>query len=328
MNLATLASHVCNKVRQTDTEAVARCKEFISDRYNFIWAEGLWRDSIYQYNIHVETVTNGNCDIYNNPDAGLAGHYLFPRVVDRVLSIRRDDGELSIDTNERMFQSSPDLFAETGTPVRFTVMNPAAFMNVNNQTLFVEIEDASDTNVPVTFTYIDHNGERKITTVNANGIFPSSGTAAIALATCIERVTKPATTGGVWIVDDAGTFGLKRFDAEETIYEPTAHVLFTPAPDANVDMKALVKKKAMALTSDYDQPELRGVDNCLMAFAQGDMLQRARQYTKADNCYQQGIVLLKQLKDQATIQERTRQFLVPDCESADVNFYPNPFSSW
>jgi hypothetical protein len=47
------------------------------------------------------------------------------------------------------------------------------------------------------------------------------------------------------------------------------------------------------LTSDLDSPALNGIDNALLAFAEGDMLTRDRQYSKAQMMYADGVAQVK-----------------------------------
>jgi len=47
------------------------------------------------------------------------------------------------------------------------------------------------------------------------------------------------------------------------------------------------------LTNDTDSPALNGIDNALLAFAEGDMLTRDRQYSKAQMMYADGVAQIK-----------------------------------
>lgn len=47
------------------------------------------------------------------------------------------------------------------------------------------------------------------------------------------------------------------------------------------------------LTNDTDSPALQGIDNALLAFAEGDMLTRDRQYSKAQMMYADGVAQVR-----------------------------------
>lgn len=70
-----------------------------------------------------------------------------------------------------------------------------------------------------------------------------------------------------------------------------------PAPDASANQFMLVYgKKVFAPLGASDTPILRNIDNCLIAFVQGDMLQRQRQYAKSQALEQQASSLLEQMR--------------------------------
>lgn len=77
-------------------------------------------------------------------------------------------------------------------------------------------------------------------------------------------------------------------------------------------IRVLGKLRAPTFTNDNDDPGLTGIDNCLIAFAQADMLERERQYSKAQVCMQEGQALLAQLKRVETVQQAHNQRFVPE----------------
>ena len=68
--------------------------------------------------------------------------------------------------------------------------------------------------------------------------------------------------------------------------------------------------------SDTDTTHLTNIENCLIAFATGDMLRFLRRYPQADSHFAEGQALLEQLKRIETVQMAHRQRIVPD-----ENFY-------
>ena len=85
-------------------------------------------------------------------------------------------------------------------------------------------------------------------------------------------------------------------------------------------VRVLGKRTAPNFTNDLDQPGLTGVENCLLAFVQADMLQRERHYAKAQSLYQEGQLLLGQLKGQEAIQQAHEQRIIPEGGYGDENW--------
>lgn len=57
------------------------------------------------------------------------------------------------------------------------------------------------------------------------------------------------------------------------------------------------KRKLQPMVLDTDSPMVRGIDNALLAFAQGDMLERSRQYQKAAAKNTEGSALIEGARD-------------------------------
>lgn len=74
-------------------------------------------------------------------------------------------------------------------------------------------------------------------------------------------------------------------------------------PADDVTIRVLGKRVCPTFSDDNDVPGINGVDNCLLAFAQADMLQRERQYGKAQAVQQEAGALLDQLKTLEMVQQ-------------------------
>ena len=89
-----------------------------------------------------------------------------------------------------------------------------------------------------------------------------------------------------------------------------------PTPDAAGTLYVLGKLKWVAL-DDNDSPCLRGVDNALLAYVEADMLERARQYGKAQNKYAEGKALEQVMTDIEKVQQASGSRVVPLEEGYD-----------
>ena len=88
-------------------------------------------------------------------------------------------------------------------------------------------------------------------------------------------------------------------------------------PEDATTVRVLGKRKCPRFSDDNDQPPVRGMENLLIAMAQGDMLERERQYGKANLKFQEGVALLNQFKAEETIQQAHNQRIIPDSGFGD-----------
>jgi hypothetical protein len=83
-----------------------------------------------------------------------------------------------------------------------------------------------------------------------------------------------------------------------------------PVPVTAGTLYVLGKLKWVAL-GDSDTPCLRGCDNALLAFAEGDMLERSRQYAKAQNKYAEAAASVQIMKDIERGQQSITSQIIP-----------------
>ncbi len=124
--------------------------------------------------------------------------------------------------------------------------------------------------------------------------------------------SKPTTDGTLFLL----LFGDSLFEvpAADTVAKRYPRIRLLPKPTASTAFKCLVKKAPTPLSDDSDEPELAGVENCLMTFAQADMLQHARQYAKAMEVQKEALALLEQFKGMELIQQANRRQVTPDVD--------------
>jgi hypothetical protein len=93
-----------------------------------------------------------------------------------------------------------------------------------------------------------------------------------------------------------------------------------------IQQKFLVLGKApvSGFSTDEDGPMLRGSDNCLIAFATADMLERGRQYGKAQAKLQEAGALLQQMLAVDQAQSAGIMRLIPDVtvEAGSIEDFP------
>lgn len=89
-----------------------------------------------------------------------------------------------------------------------------------------------------------------------------------------------------------------------------ARIRLNPTPDVAGTLYALCKLKWVAL-GDSDSPCLRGIDNALLAFAEGDMLERGRKYEQAKVKFAEGASHLAVMSDIERGQQQQNSTIVP-----------------
>lgn len=87
-----------------------------------------------------------------------------------------------------------------------------------------------------------------------------------------------------------------------------------PAPNSDTTLLVTGKRTLTNLTSDTATPVLRNIDNALIAYATGDMLERQRQYGKAQAKFSEGASLLQEMIAIETSQGANVPRIIPDVE--------------
>lgn len=98
-----------------------------------------------------------------------------------------------------------------------------------------------------------------------------------------------------------------------------ARIKLSPTPDAAGTLYALCKLKWVTL-GDSDSPCLRGIDNALLAFAEGDMLERNRKYEQAKVKFAEGSAHLAVMANIERDQQQQNSTVVP-CDIGDNTPY-------
>lgn len=317
MTLSEMADFVCGKVRQTDANSVTRCKTYLRRRYEMICQEELWRDLVWQYSFTFTPNTVASPESYG-------GIYMFPTVVDKVLAIRRAEGGIDNVAAESLFRFDTDWWAQTGFSINYVHLPPCVAI-LPDAFSFHDLRiyaGGGDSGLTWKVVFLDSEQVRHTVsnTFSTSGVAEETDNVRI-----VEKVTKPTTEQISTLTTNQGDQDLVVCPADSVTFPVRIPVQLIPWPDQATDFRALVKKKVVPLDDDNAETEVRGVDNCLMAFAQGDMLERARQYGKAQAVAQEAVALLRQLKTVAVVQEETTQQIVPRVETmsgtVDGEFY-------
>lgn len=130
--------------------------------------------------------------------------------------------------------------------------------------------------------------------------------------------TCTAPANGSSSYDDSGAVGelsadlLATLEDEDKTAAKRQRIRLVEKPSGSVTLRILAKRKPTAFDDDNDEPGITGIENCLIAFATGDMLQRERQYSKAQILFQEGVELLNQLKRVEVVQQAHHTRIIPE----------------
>lgn len=205
---------------------------------------------------------------------------------------------------------------------------PGSIINVSSNN---QADQTGPQAVQVKVTWRDSTDTYTITTGLPFNLTPPDGLGFIE----IESIFKPLTQGVFQIVLE--NFLINQFGNltnQTTIGTMAAASLKTPSyqrvrifpiPTAPTTLNVLGKKPFIPLTFPTEVPAIRNLDNCLIAFAMGDMLERARQFGKAQAQYQEAAALLSELAKIETIQAANNTQFVPEGGYGDCFFAPGRY---
>lgn len=395
MNLLALANFICGKVSQSAAEDVLACKGFLQRRFEMLWQDQLWKESLVQY---TQTISKTG---YTPTSTWLPTKQvlLLPPNIERVLAMRTGDRHLNVQSQPHYFRMDFDAFQQSGAPVEFVNLPRAVWEFDTAQSLYlltsaadaeaklavdllaadgatinrVQVQGGATGNVAlgasdlvanllkgqtqgdvtlsVGTTATLHNGAPYIvifylykagvavgtqlvtgnSTVQINlsgpqadSISPRIGVAATAI---------PGGAGFIGLIDYAWPSAAFSFSSSQagavlvlaaaaTAAPQRCRIKLIGVPDDGTVLRILGKSAAPAFSNDNDEPGLSGVANCLIAFAQADMLQRERQYSKAQALQQEAQALLDQFKRQEVVQQAHHQRIIPE------DGYGNPYDMW
>lgn len=151
MTLSDLATFVCNTVNMSETSDVAACKSFLQRRFEMIWNDGLWKDSLCMFTASVSAAGSSLLSSLWMPSRGT---FVCPAFVDRVLAVRTDQRHLNVQRQEAYYRIDYDTFAKVGTPSEFVLLSPVVYewdlptsVSIGSQ--------AADNGAKVSLSYLD-----------------------------------------------------------------------------------------------------------------------------------------------------------------------------
>jgi hypothetical protein len=294
MTLAALANLICSKVRKTDADSVTACKGFLRQRHEMIYDAALWKDTVGIWSDYLD---------YNETLQQWQELFHCDYDIARVLGVRwRTNRDLSPASLGTWMQADPEFYEANGEPVGFVELE-ARGVSFNIPTpagVTITSSSAVDVGVEVEVSGVDDEGLEAVETV----VITAGDASTATLWTSIRSITKPVTTGMVTIEGTGAAPGRMRMPPHDTVSRccvlrfnriPVADTAdpFSDQPQVLIH----AKRKLTSFVRDNDGPMIRGSDNALLAFGLADMLERERQYGKAQAKVAEGQSLLQLMID-------------------------------
>lgn len=277
-SLDEITSLVCKKIGKVDTAARNRAKEAIRRRYRMIWDSQNWRES--------ETVATIAITASQQ-------QVIVPHLLERVKAARWDQDQVVYPTEiGALFEEDPAVFERTGTPIRFSELSSVATLVApGGKAITVVSDDATDTGIEISVRgeVDDIEDQEKIA---VNGTTVATGTK---LWDTLLSIGKPETYGNLTIKNTDGTTLVTLWPLERGRQHVRLWLHETPQ-----DAKSLLllgKRRLRDLWNDEDVPILRNIENALVSFVEADMLEYARQYSKAQVKLQEAAAHLAVMRD-------------------------------
>lgn len=305
MTFIDIVNYICGKVQDTSLEAIAECKKYVAKRYELTYNAFLWKDALSQVSINVDPAT----DSY-----AASGIVLIPNVIERVVGIRTPMTGLKPVPFEYFYRVNTDEWNNSGTPAKFALLNPIWKAITPVTAAVLDWADSDDAATEIQIVYFDQTGNRFV----LNQTCPITLTGQFFE---IESIFKPASTGALELKEGGTVFG--SLEASDTTTPTYQRIRLADKPTAAVVLNVLGKRPVIALTFDQQVPELRNIDNALIALGQGDMLEYLRHYGKAQAKFEEGANLVQELAKMETYQESENRQLIPDSGFGDSNFLTN-----
>lgn len=265
MTLIEMADLVCEKVNKTDDDSLALCKKFIRRRYQLIYDSYLWKDSL-----DIASISNNS-----NYPYGPTNLPIMPRWMERVVAVREGgDTNLTVEEQTLFFKKDPALYGRVGTCAGFHQVRPYWWSEYDPSTdLYFQSVAGGDDGKKV---YVRDND----TGVRLSANLVSTLRASISTEDMTDPyISKDVTSGSVVLFRESGGTEVTMASFETHLrYE---RIRLIDDPGEEVELLILGKRRIVNLEFDSDAPIIQNIDDAIIAHAQADMLERARQYAKA-----------------------------------------------
>jgi hypothetical protein len=335
MTLNEITQFACDKVGVNDDDSIALCKRMVENRYRVIWDKYLWRETIDLHTPDYLEAGQQDVILHEAPQ------------IERVLQVCKNDTDaLSPIEWNALWLTNPEAFNSSGSGIQrgFTLRRNSASKllpddldttiqvgndgTANTITLTGLASIASGVYVPSSYS-VDIEGEGNTTIARIfRELWSFTRLSTGTLDSC--AITTVAGGLSVAVLDD-------RFTKAPVF---PAFRLWEPLT-ASDEIRVLGKLRCPGFTGLHHTGDeipttmemidgtamIQGIDEALIAFAQGDMLQRQRQYGKAQILHQEGAGHVANLIQRQVDQAASGIRIIPQVESSIFQSHIGPAKS-
>lgn len=287
---ATLA---CRKIRITSDEAISRAKESARFRYIMIYDSALWDETKVTY-----TVSTAN------------NYIIMPYYCDRIVGVRCNGMEIPALEQQTIFRVAPTLYDQTGQPVNYSIMETSAIAQLpDTNPSLISFESDATGDIGVEMRLWGNNGntlQRETVTLAGTSVVNSVNS----YYDPVTVISKPTTIGTVTVKDANSNTLLTLFPEELSRTHP--RIRLHPQPDTSYSFLILYKKKPNPLVEDSDRPTISNIDNALLAYVEGDLLEWQKLYDQAQMKFTEASGLLAESRDLEKNQAQKNMRIIPE----------------
>lgn len=312
MTITEIQDMVTDKLGRTDDQAIDDCKRFIKRRYKMIWDSTLWLESLattVEWVTDRDVTLSTNIDVFNyNNSVTTVGD---AKKIERVLAVNFCEADVHAVTgitasslsdyfkynmDDTSTWSAGDVFYAYGFPNECPGLNGRKTVSVVHADYIAAGRPANWRGTTGNYTMTgwltaDENRFSEVAPVDWWHHFrvdPSK---------LIEQSTTTSTpTNFVHLPKDASG---------------NARIRLMPGPPAEGLLHVLGKVAWDDTITDDDSPVIQGIDEVLLAYAEGDMLERNRKRQQAQLKFQEGSAFLASIRMQQRDQFGTDTVITP-----------------
>jgi hypothetical protein len=292
MTLSEYIDVICMKMHRTDDASRNEARTYVRARYRTIYESVPWRDLT---------------EIGAVPLGG-AQETILPHIVGTVIACRWSTNMML--KNESLWTVlaiDPTRFDSTGEPISFSVISPSGARNSpGGMKLHLNTTDSSPNFI--ISVYGSFNGEERTESVAITGdgvvesLYEYDEIFSLSKTDTLHNLSVSRIDTGEQILF------LKAYENERIHQRVSFH---TDAPAATG--LVLYKRAFRPLVNDSDSPDpIGGLETALLAFAEADMYQAMRQFSKKDNKLQEAVMGVAAMIDLEKHQSGNLTRIIPD----------------
>jgi len=344
MTALEIAQLACDKVRHSDAEALALALRFTRARYQQLFNDHLWKDSLSTYAFVLDPEGDANSPLGSNAAAvALAqeGIYLLPSSVQRVLGVRTAavgavpwtaGSRSTLPPNvtwqghdlSRYWLLGYDAFAAGGTATEFTTHGALVSLSASNEAVTLTAGSDSDAGAVVQVEWTD--AVRNERTTSALNLAATSSSVTLGAAREILSVSHAALVGTLTL--KIGSDTIATVPAGQTAAALRIPLEVFPKPTLVTTFRVLAKRTPLPLTGQNDQPDIRGVDRPLLDYVTADMREWVGQVQTAQASRAAGDAALMQCLQTEALARPDNPRLVPADGYGDTSWEDTRLGGW